>query len=140
MRSTRRSGTGASLRSLSRRRLRLAGAYLVLLTGSHLVQHFNTKNVPSSDLREVWIPVVDHGEVESRTIRLAYRDTAPDSAEAPILLVHGSPGSSEVLRNLASLLSPQFRVIVPDLPGFVIVCGRPKTWQVGHTRSSRLFL
>lgn len=36
----------------------------------------------------------------------------------PVLLVHGSPGSGEVLRTLEGLLSPQFRVIVPDLPGF----------------------
>ena len=32
--------------------------------------------------------------------------------------MHGSPGSGEVLGELASLLSPHFRVIVPDLPGF----------------------
>jgi pimeloyl-ACP methyl ester carboxylesterase len=49
---------------------------------------------------------------------LAYRDTRPYSSGLPVVLVHGSPGYSEVLEKLASLLSPRFRVIVPDLPGF----------------------
>ncbi len=35
-----------------------------------------------------------------------------------MVLIHGSPGSGEVLRKLAGLLAPRFRVIVPDLPGF----------------------
>jgi len=49
---------------------------------------------------------------------VAYRDTGPDSADLPVVLVHGSPGSGEVLEKLAGLLAPRFRVIVPDLPGF----------------------
>lgn len=35
-----------------------------------------------------------------------------------MVLVDGSPGSREVLEKPASLLSPRFHVIVPDLPGF----------------------
>jgi pimeloyl-ACP methyl ester carboxylesterase len=69
-------------------------------------------------MRYVSVHVVDHRNIGSRTIPLAYRDTAPESGQIPVVLVHGSPGSSEVLRKLADLLSPQFRVIVPDLPGF----------------------
>jgi pimeloyl-ACP methyl ester carboxylesterase len=51
-------------------------------------------------------------------VRIAYRDSAPESAQMPVVLVHGSPGSGEVLEELADLLALRFRVIVPDLPGF----------------------
>jgi len=55
----------------------------------------------------------------SRQIRLAYRDSAPDSVAAPpVVLVHGSPGTGEVYQKLTAILSPHFRVIAPDLPGF----------------------
>jgi len=69
-------------------------------------------------MRYVAVRVVDHGKLGAGTIRLAYRDTDPNSARIPVVLIHGSPRSSEVLLKLADLLSPQFRVIVPDLPGF----------------------
>ncbi len=69
-------------------------------------------------MRFAAVHVVDHGKLKSRIVRLAYRDTDPNSKEIPVLLVHGSPGSGDVLRRLADVLSPNFRVIVPDLPGF----------------------
>lgn len=98
--------------------LRLAGAYMILLIASHAVDAARPQPRPSPEIRTTSIHAVDHGRIQSRTILLAYRDTAPDSAGLPVVLVHGSPGSSEVLEKLASLLSPRFRVIVPDLPGF----------------------
>jgi pimeloyl-ACP methyl ester carboxylesterase len=69
-------------------------------------------------MRTTLVHAVDHGRIQSRSILLAYRDTAPDSTGMPVVLVHGSPGSSDVLEKLARLLAPRFRVIVPDLPGF----------------------
>jgi pimeloyl-ACP methyl ester carboxylesterase len=99
-------------------RSRLAGAYFVLLVASHVVDAARPQSKPSPEIRMASVHAVDHGRIQSRTILLAYRDTAPDSAGLPLVLVHGSPGSSEVLGKLASLLSPSFRVIVPDLPGF----------------------
>jgi pimeloyl-ACP methyl ester carboxylesterase len=51
-------------------------------------------------------------------VRLAYRDSAPGMAKPVVILIHGSPGSGEVLHKLAALLPATFRVIVPDLPGF----------------------
>ena len=98
--------------------LRLAGAYVILLIASHAVDAARPQPPPSPAIRTTSVHAVDHGRIQSRTILLAYRDTAPDSAGLPVVLVHGSPGSSEVLEKLASLLSPRFRVIVPDLPGF----------------------
>jgi pimeloyl-ACP methyl ester carboxylesterase len=95
-----------------------AGAYLILLIASHVVEDTRAEPARSPEIRTATIHVVDHGRIESRTILLAYRDTAPESTELPIVLVHGSPGSGEVLEKLAGLLAPRFRVIVPDLPGF----------------------
>ncbi len=69
-------------------------------------------------MRYVAVRIVDDGKFGAHTIRLAYRDTAPESTQTPVVLVHGSPGSSEVFLRLTDLLSSQFRVIVPDLPGF----------------------
>jgi pimeloyl-ACP methyl ester carboxylesterase len=51
-------------------------------------------------------------------VRIAYLDTAPGSAKPVLLLIHGSPGSSRVMRALAGLVDPTYRVIAPDLPGF----------------------
>lgn len=55
------------------------------------------------------IPV---GEVE-----VFYREAG--SAEAPVvLLLHGFPTSSHMFRELIPILSREYRVIAPDLPGF----------------------
>src|SRR5712691_6348674 len=96
----------------------IAGAYLILLIASHVTDGTRAEPSRSPEIRMTSVHAVDHGRIQSRTILLAYRDTAPDSAGLPVVLVHGSPGSGEVLEKLASLLSPRFRVIVPDLPGF----------------------
>jgi pimeloyl-ACP methyl ester carboxylesterase len=99
-------------------RLQIAGAYLILLIASHVVESTRAEPGRSPEIRTASVHVADHGRIQSRTIVLAYRDTAPESTELPVVLVHGSPGSGEVLKKLAALLTPQFRVIVPDLPGF----------------------
>ena len=97
---------------------RLASGYVALLIASHATEKFQPLTTPPAGLRFARLHTINHGTIEPRTIRLAYRDSAPDSIQTPILLIHGSPGSGEVLRALADLLSPTFRVIVPDLPGF----------------------
>jgi pimeloyl-ACP methyl ester carboxylesterase len=101
-----------------RRWLAAAGTYLLLLVASHVFTPFAKTEAPAPDLRYTELHVVDRGAVGPGVIRLAYRDTAPDSGQIPVVLVHGSPGSGEVLRGLADLLRPRFRVILPDLPGF----------------------
>jgi pimeloyl-ACP methyl ester carboxylesterase len=100
------------------RRVRIAAAYLALLAGSHLVQVLLPVREFPADLRYAEVGTIKGGIQAPGTIRLAYRDTAPGSSAAPVVLVHGSPGSGEVLRDLAGVLNPRFRVIVPDLPGF----------------------
>jgi len=99
-------------------RLQIAGAYLILLIASHVVEGTPAEPARSPEIRTASIHAVDHDQIQSRTILLAYRDTAPESTRIPVVLVHGSPGSGEVLEKLAGLLTPRFRVIVPDLPGF----------------------
>ncbi len=49
---------------------------------------------------------------------MAYRDSAPESDELPVVLIHGSPGDSDVFAGLTPFLAPYFRVIAVDLPGF----------------------
>jgi pimeloyl-ACP methyl ester carboxylesterase len=51
-------------------------------------------------------------------VKIAYYDSAPTSGKPVVLLIHGSPGSSDVVRGLARMLPADFRVIAPDLPGF----------------------
>src|SRR5271165_3447549 len=97
---------------------RIAAGYVALLIASHATENFQPLARPPAGVRFATVHTINHGMIEPRTIRLAYRDSAPDSVQTPVLLVHGSPGCGEVLRPLADLLSPTFRVIVPDLPGF----------------------
>ena len=49
--------------------------------------------------------------------RIFYREAGRKNAPA-ILLLHGFPTSSHMFRNLIPLLSDDYRVIAPDLPGF----------------------
>jgi pimeloyl-ACP methyl ester carboxylesterase len=50
-------------------------------------------------------------------LKVFYREAG--SVAAPtILLLHGFPTSSHMFRDLIPVLSPHYRVIAPDLPGF----------------------
>ena len=50
-------------------------------------------------------------------LNIFYTEAGP--ADAPvILLMHGYPTSSFMFRNLIPILSPEYHVIAPDLPGF----------------------
>jgi len=50
-------------------------------------------------------------------LNIFYAEAGP--ADAPvILLMHGYPTSSFMFRNLIPILSPNYHVIAPDLPGF----------------------
>jgi pimeloyl-ACP methyl ester carboxylesterase len=69
-------------------------------------------------MRAVSLRTVDSDHATSGQIRVAFVDTAPDSTSMPVVLVHGSPGSSRVFQAVTADLSEHFRVIVPDLPGF----------------------
>src|SRR3954447_20087425 len=93
--------------------------YVALLLASDGFRWLGPAAAAPPEIRFLAVREVNQGRLGSRQIRLAYRDTAPaSSAPPPIVLIHGSPGSSEVFRSLTAILSPRFRVIAPDLPGF----------------------
>jgi pimeloyl-ACP methyl ester carboxylesterase len=101
---------------------RIAAAYCVVLLASHATEsaanHWLPRAPANPDLRFTDLPMIEHGAHLPRSVHLAYRDSAPDSSKMPVILIHGSPGSGQVMAALSQLLSTEFRVIVPDLPGF----------------------
>lgn len=96
---------------------RVAVGYAALLAASHVVEHAFPA-VEATQLHVARVHAVNGGILEPQMVQIAYRDSNLASAEIPVVLVHGSPGSSAVLEKLGDLLASRFRVIVPDLPGF----------------------
>ncbi|MBK3639918.1 alpha/beta fold hydrolase [Streptomyces sp. MBT33] len=65
-----------------------------------------------------------HRHVEIDDVRVFYRESVPDRADAPVLLLlHGFPSASHQFRRLIDSLGSHYRLIAPDYPGF------------GHTRT-----
>ena len=60
---------------------------------------------------------IRHNTIAIDGLNVFYREAGPADAPA-ILLLHGFPSSSHMFRDLIPLLSPHFRVVAPDLPGF----------------------
>jgi len=60
---------------------------------------------------------VNYRNIKVNDLNIFYREAG--SKDAPVvLLLHGYPTSSHMFRNLIPLLSEQYHVIAPDLPGF----------------------
>ena len=55
--------------------------------------------------------------IKADGVEIFYRSAGSKSAPV-VLLLHGFPSSSHMFRNLVPLLSTQYRVVAPDLPGF----------------------
>jgi pimeloyl-ACP methyl ester carboxylesterase/membrane protein DedA with SNARE-associated domain len=94
--------------------------YLVILIASQMVWRFGTH---APRLREgsltAELTEVDGEDLGTRKIRLAYRDLGSREPDAPtMVLLHGSPGTLQDFDSFASMLPPDLRVLVPDLPGF----------------------
>ena len=66
------------------------------------------------------VPAVDRDQTLGTAVRIAYREFAPsrETAGAPVLLVHGSPGHWQDFVRLGPLVAARWRAIAPDLPGF----------------------
>lgn len=58
-----------------------------------------------------------HKTVKIRDLDIFYREAGPKDAPA-ILLLHGFPTSSQMLRNLIPQLADKYRVVAPDYPGY----------------------
>ena len=94
--------------------------YVVLLVGSQIVRASQTLEPrPSPHLRIVNARAVTGDQQRGDPVRLAVFDSAPPRVTAPVVvLLHGSPGSHREVLALARLLSAEYRVLAPDLPGF----------------------
>ena len=102
--------------------------YGLLLLASFLYRKANPASDPVTG--EGWkglsLPVIDSGEpVAGKVTTMRFREIG--NPEAPALLfLHGTPGASERFDRLVPYLEEDFRLILPDLPGF------------GHSRDSSL--
>lgn len=97
-------------------------AYLVTLSASHLVRRLPHASTPPPDQLEILrVAARDGVSPRPRTIALAYRQwpgRGSTPRQPPVLLLHGSPGSSSDFRTLGPALAGCCRVMAPDLPGF----------------------
>ncbi|WP_340380114.1 alpha/beta hydrolase [Streptomyces sp. SS7] len=60
-----------------------------------------------------------HRHLDVDGVRVFYRESVPDRADAPaLLLLHGFPSGSHHFRRLIDVLGGHYRLIAPDYPGF----------------------
>ncbi|MDB5134083.1 MAG: alpha/beta fold hydrolase [Mucilaginibacter sp.] len=60
---------------------------------------------------------INYRNAKVNGLNIFYREAGPKDAPL-VLLLHGYPTSSHMFRNLIPILSEQYHVIAPDLPGF----------------------
>jgi pimeloyl-ACP methyl ester carboxylesterase/membrane protein DedA with SNARE-associated domain len=100
---------------------RLLFAYLAVLLLSHTVSLLRGGVKPEAKPGHavVELAVRDGAQALPRTMRLSYLDVPAERPDAPtMVLLHGSPGNGDSFRAMVDALRGQFRLIVPDLPGF----------------------
>ncbi|MFJ8105655.1 alpha/beta fold hydrolase [Streptomyces sp. NPDC096132] len=60
-----------------------------------------------------------HRHIDVDGVRVFYRESLPERADAPVLLLlHGFPSGSHQFRRLIDVLGTHYRLIAPDHPGF----------------------
>jgi membrane protein DedA with SNARE-associated domain/pimeloyl-ACP methyl ester carboxylesterase len=96
--------------------------YLLAL-GASAYQRWRIQGSPISipkDKRSLSVSAVVGAQTVQEEVAMAFRDVPAqgDSGRIPVVLIHGSPGSSDVLKLLAEQIKGPRRVIAPDLPGF----------------------
>ncbi|MEV5833760.1 alpha/beta hydrolase [Nocardia sp. NPDC052112] len=65
------------------------------------------------------LPVVHYRNIDVDGVEVHYRESVPDRADAPVLLLlHGFPSASHQFRRLFDVLGAQYRLLAPDYPGF----------------------
>ncbi|MEU5152986.1 alpha/beta fold hydrolase [Glycomyces sp. NPDC021274] len=65
------------------------------------------------------LPLVRHADVDIDGVAVHYRESVPDRADAPVLLLlHGFPTASHQFDRLIDALGADHRLIAPDYPGF----------------------
>ena len=107
---------------LQRRAIYVVVVYTILLLISSAVRWTRNEKPFPENKKSVEVFAVSNDKLlENSPVRLAYQEFAPtnETNARPLILIHGSPGDSDVLTALAKDLSRDGRrVIVPDLPGF----------------------
>jgi pimeloyl-ACP methyl ester carboxylesterase len=105
-----------------RKRWRLLGIFLLLLAASHIWRWYvpaHGNPLPGQFASQVEI-VDEDGDPTGQETTIYYRDLRPPGKpDAPVIvLLHGSWATDHDRDALAQALAKDFRVIVPDLPGF----------------------
>ncbi len=109
------------LRYVFGRRRRWVFLYLFLLIASFSFRHLV---VLRPDLPDGWslveAPLNHSGPNPAKEVGIAWQDTRPPEwVTAPtVVLLHGSRASGETVGHLVRYLKSDYRLIVPDLPGF----------------------
>ncbi|UCF67236.1 MAG: alpha/beta fold hydrolase [Acidobacteriota bacterium] len=98
----------------------LVGSYLLLLLVSHAVRWSRGHEPPASGKSVISLRAVEGSRSLEQRVRFAFRDLRARQGldAASVLLIHGSPGSSRDFGRVSPQLAAEFRVLVPDLPGF----------------------
>ena len=94
-----------------------------LALGASAYQRWRLQKLPVSlpeDKRSISVSAVVGDHTLPEQITMAFRDIPAqgDPNRIPVVLIHGSPGSSNDLKLLAGQIQGPRRVIAPDLPGF----------------------
>jgi pimeloyl-ACP methyl ester carboxylesterase len=82
----------------------------------------NTSHAQSHQSLQSKTQIMETNQVHYRNLKVNglnvfYREAGPKNAPV-VLLLHGYPTSSHMFRNLIPILSKQYHVIAPDLPGY----------------------
>ena len=114
-------GGGLTSGCLKRWGLGLGLVWLVLLGASHLwrwARPWSPTLGPREEAIEVALPPPLAEDLERRSVRVVFADLGDPTDPVPVVLLHGSPGSSGNFRRLVASLSAQRRYLCVDLPGF----------------------
>jgi pimeloyl-ACP methyl ester carboxylesterase len=103
-----------------RRIKKLKRAALVVLAAIGLIANVSVAqpNQSSKSKKQIMeTNSVHYLNIKANGLNIFYREAGPKDAPV-VLLLHGYPTSSHMFRNLIPILSKQYHVIAPDLPGY----------------------
>jgi len=100
----------------------LIAVWIVALGASYL-QRLRFQAIPAplpENKQVVTVSAIEGDRTVPGQVKVAFVNfpAQSDSDRVPVVLIHGSPGDSEVLHLLAQQISGPRRLIIPDLPGF----------------------
>lgn len=93
---------------------------LTLILAAIMLQQTNAKAQVKNTLsakENIEISSIHYNTIKINELNIFYREAGAKDAPT-VLLLHGYPTSSHMFRNLIPILSKNYHVIAPDLPGF----------------------